>query len=244
MKQLKFLVLFALMATVFFACEKTEIAQTTPPVEVEGEDFTTIFRLPLTEANADNGEAGIVDSKIIEQENIQLVKPVVNNILKDLQSGKLKSYPTDDMTTEIAPEKYFDHMCKEMKDNQVGVSFSYLNQCVEVIMDGKAKANSSELTPAWLRIVWVDVDQIYPDKNFVQMKMEDLKGYMVDAPAKPSLATYLGKRTYEYYPIRVGAGDRLMGIRTHEDAVAINDLIEAGKIEEAITFYTSRMRPS
>lgn len=237
MKQSLFLVLLALMATFFFACDKTTI----DPDDSEtfsGSAFMTTYRLPLVPGNEMNGEVEIVDNTLIEKENVSIVKPVLNQILEDLRSGKLRSYPTDNITTEIAPEEYFNHCWSSMEDDKVKMSYQHLNQCVEVIMDGVAGEKKSELTPAWLRLVWVDVNKVFPDKNFVQLKIEDLKNYTVDSESRTRpLATYLAQRSYEYYPINVIANGKQRGIRTHLDAKVIDDLIDAGELEQALNFY-------
>ena len=238
MKRFRFLVLFALLATIFFSCDRTnEVVEPDDRVVFSGEVFQTTYRLPLKEGNVFSGEADIVDNALIENENVRLVKPTLNMILEDLKSGKLNAYPTDDMTTEIAPNEYFNHVWKSIEKGEAKMSFEHLTQCVEVIFDGKTTANSSTLEPAWLRLVWVDVDRIFPDKNFVQVKMEDLSGYNLPLDQQVALPSYLAKRNYEYYTINLRVDDRWMGIRTHPDAVAIQDLIESGKVEEAINFY-------
>ena len=238
MKRFRFLVLFALLATIFFACDRTtEVVEPDDRITFSGEVFQTTYRLPLKAGNVFSGEADIVDNTLIENENVRLVKPVLNQILEDLQSGKLNAYPTDDMETDIAPNEYFNHVWKSIEKDEAKMSFEHLNQCVEVIFDGKTTTNGSTLEPAWLRLVWVDVDKIFPDKNLVQVKMEDLSSYNLPLDEVAPFPSYLAKRDYEYYTINLRVDDRWRGIRTHPDAVAIQDLIETGKIEEAINFY-------
>ncbi|MEM7041119.1 MAG: hypothetical protein AAF570_29415, partial [Bacteroidota bacterium] len=94
--------------------------------------------------------------------------------------------------------------------------------------------------PAWVRVVWSDLNKILPDMNFVQVRMDDLAQYMVDGEnGKQPLAAYLTQKPYSGYVIRLNSGDLMMGVRTFNDAMAITELVETGKLKEALEFYNA-----
>lgn len=237
MKTLKLLVLLALITPVFFACEKEEVEENIPVIQ-NAAAFDAVYRIPLVEANVTSGEADIIDNEGMETENKAALYPAVVQIVEDLKAGKLNAYPCWDESSEMSPDQYFNHTYGVLAGFDKTMSLANLYHSVEVIFTGHAMGSEVQMKPEYLRIVYIDLNQAYPDRNMVMVKIEDLAEYVVEAPqGSIPLPAYLNGQSYENYMIYVRTEDDGTGVRTHDDAVTMAAMLESGSLNEVIQFY-------
>ena len=239
MKQFKLLVLSALTSILMFSCDRGEVEPADPGTPQLA--FSASYRIPLLPVSQGVGEGEIVEAKQVEEENIADLKPVLNQVLSDAYSGKLESHPCE-VDEKLESENALKSTWAKIYSKEE-FDPAYLNGTVEVIMVGVNRGKHVEMAPEWLRIVWKDVAQELPDRHMARIKMDDLSGYKVATDrGEVALPADLAGQSYAHYLIGVAQGASEMGVRSLQDAVAVNALLQEGELEEVLAFNEKYMQ--
>jgi hypothetical protein len=225
-------VLLCLLAVIAWSCENKETIEANVPVQ-QGREFSVRYLIPLT-TGRDNGESTIVDPIHAQKTNVDELRPVIAAVVQAALKGEVPTYP--DGWSEIAgndPKTYlkrqFDH---------VGATFRPVQSedmliTLELEYDAEAYDGYSKMHAKFIDLAWADPANNYPDRIMCRIEMKDLQRFEVPVGTnRLPLPSYLDRRQFEHYVIRVYSPQDTFGIRTHADAQTVQQQLLQGHIDD------------
>ena len=223
----------ALLCLLLSACNSEQPNPQTPQQE-PGEVFRTIYRFPVAGTSSISGEADILNATAIQQENSKMAS-VLARILEDVKSQKLIPTPIDEFG-EV--KEYGDDYAVKMIESvssMDGYSDLALLRGFEVDYKGTAHEGQTTWETTFFRMVYIDPNQVLPDRNMFQLAPAQLTNYRLgDNNEGQPLVAYLNQKALEGYPIMVESPVDTIRFRSFDQAVHFHALMEAGDVEHMV----------
>jgi hypothetical protein len=231
--------IIAAFAFLLSSCEQETLPVEAPQTPAVKEmNFTTTIRVPLTEGRVVTGEASILNPSRMKSENIEKLAPAFAGIWKDAIAGRYDTYPIEEkFPTGVTEKNFLASVTKTMAESGFELNEAGMLGALEIGFSGKARQGSSEMQAEWLRFVWTDPKEVYPDRNICQIRIADLKDYTVQTnDGAIPFVTYLNARNYDGYPINVGTDRGMARMKSYDEARKVEVLTAQGELDQ-LTYY-------
>lgn len=214
-------------------CQKMDPERSFPTIQASGAvNFEARYVIPLTDEMIGNGEEEIVDPILARDRNEAYLLPVFTQIITDAVAGNLPTYPEEGMTDpENNPATYLSRMMGGVTNGGWSCTLANLTQRLEIEYTGTAQNGESVLIPTDFDVIYVDLDQEYPDRRMATVRMADLLAYQVTANgATTPIKDYLSGHHFEEYVIAMKTPADTFGVRSFSESQALMVDIAAGNI--------------
>jgi hypothetical protein len=231
------LALLFMLAVIAWSCESKENIQGNAPVQ-QGREFTVRYLIPLT-TGRDNGETMIVDPVHAQSTNVDELRPVIAQVVDAALKGDVPTYPGDfEEDSQNDPKTYMKRQFDLVGSTLRPVQAEDMLITLELEYDAEAFKGFSKMNAKFIDLTWADAGKKYPDKNMGRIEIQELERFEVTVGnVKLPLPAYLNRRQFEHYVIRVYAPQDTFGIRTHADALTVQQLLLQGHLDDINPYH-------
>jgi hypothetical protein len=225
--------LIAGLAAMMFGCQKMDPERSLPTIQASGAvNFEARYCIPLTDDMIGNGEEEIVDPIRARDLNEAILHPVFVQIVNNAIAGTLPTYPEPGFPDpQNDPSTYLSRTMESMRTNNHPFTAANLLQRIEIEYQGVAENGHSSMVPKGFDLVYVDLNEEFPDKIIANIRMSDLVGYQVTEQGQQiSLSDYLSGHRFEEYVIGLTTPADTFRVRSYSESQALMVDIDAGDV--------------
>lgn len=216
-----------------FGCQKMDPERSLPTIQASGAvNFEARYCIPITDDMIGNGEEEIVDPIRARDVNEAILYPVFVQIVNNAIAGTLPTYPEYGMPDpQNDPSTFLVRKMDGIRANNHTCTAANLLQRIEIEYNGVAENGQSTLAPEEFDLIYVDLNEEFPDMRMATIHMSDLVGYQVTENGQSmSLEQYLGGHRFEEYVIALTTPADTFGVRSYSESQALMVDIAAGQV--------------
>ena len=195
--------------------------------QTAAQSFEVQFSVPLS--IGDDFAYEMLDSAEAAQTNVSQLRPVIIQLLDDMQSGKMPSHPTaDGKDSQNDPKTLYSRVVTNfVKRGGSPVCTATMSGSIDLVFTGQIQKGRSVLT-----LKSIDFTHCPPDNEMVRYALfsaypDELGAYKV---GKKGLVPYLVAQKYESYPISITVNGTRTVIEDMEDAAKIRNKLNKGDL--------------